>query len=100
MSALAHLDNHNAQPARLTLALTDIHASLGLIGNNPLLAHLLERLMTPIRIAIAPRVRDSQWIAVSRQRLRGIVRAIEQAEPAQAEALMAEQLAAEHGIAD
>jgi len=98
VSALARLDNDATSPARLTLALTDVHATLAALGDNPLLAHLLERMMTPIRSAIAPRVRDPRWMAESRQRLRDLARAVEQKRPAEAEALMAAQLAAEHGI--
>lgn len=98
ISALARLDNDATSPARLTLALTDVHATLAAIGNNPLLAHLLDRMTTPIRSAVAPRVRDPHWIAASRQRLHDLARAIEQVAPAEAEALMAAQLAAEHGI--
>ncbi len=98
ITALARLDNEATSPARLTLALTDVHATLAAIGNNPLLAHLLERMTTPIRSAIAPRVRDPRWIAASRLRLRDLARAIEQAAPSEAEALMTAQLAAEHGM--
>lgn len=83
--ALRRLGMAGARPARAVDALVQFHLALVESSGNPVFVAVYESLRGPIALSLGERVRDAEWLTVSRDRLTHLMRLIDDGEPDAAE---------------